>query len=100
MWESLSKFRQNYEYFVICEYKNTGTYHIFPAEKEGLEERCVPISTESCCGRSFNSRELRCSSKCLTEDKVRLVCAKMANEGKNICGVCVATFYSLEDEED
>jgi len=77
--ESLSKARQRHDYFVICKYKNTGTYHIFPAEKEWLEERCTQNGSKSCCNRSFKNWELEYfSTECLTEDEVRLVCAEMA----------------------
>jgi hypothetical protein len=89
-----SKLFSEYSEFVLCKYEKTGTYHIFPARRVTLDS-CNRAIDKPCCGASLVVQELQCKSECLTRKQVRTLCAEMANNSKNICGICVATFYKL-----
>ena len=77
-----------------------GTYHIFPAKKvEELLNICKRIDNIAYCSKSFDAKQVSCESGCLKE-QVRTLCAERANNGEDILGICIATFYKIEKDEN
>ena len=99
IFEQASKFSE-YSDFVLCKYKKTGTYHIFPAKESNKSLNiCQRIDNIACCGKSFDAEQLSSGHECLSKDDVRTRCAKMAKD-EDICGICIATFYKIEEVEN
>lgn len=79
--------------FVEPEYieGNGKNMHIFPIRRN---ERGVIVSSFSCCGNEEVLSEFKYISICKNKSEVRATAADLQNSGKNVCGQCVATFYS------
>lgn len=65
--------------------------HIFEVQRngrgefEGLSSRCGNVSLLN----GWNAIEI-----CENESKARSTAVNLQNSGKNVCGICVATFYA------
>lgn len=79
--------------FVEPEYieGNGKNMHIFEARKD---ERGIIIDDSSRCEKADVLSRFKYRSICKNKSEVRADAADLQNSGKNVCGQCVATFYS------
>jgi len=86
------------ELFCLCKEKEEeneiNTYHIFEECEKSLYNKCYTPETESVCGM-LEDNNLDCLLKLTCRDRqlMRTKIAELANEGNNICGVCVSHLY-------
>ena len=76
----------------LCKNDMNDTYHLYKC-KTKIDGGCAFTSNKhSNCNQVMRS-EANCISKCKNENDMRVEIAKLANQGKQICGICVATLY-------
>ena len=76
----------------LCRNKDSETYHLYEC-KVNLEGKCnfTPNKNSNCNHAKRDDTE--CLSTCQNENDMRIEIAKLANQGQQICGICVATLY-------
>ena len=76
----------------LCKNTNNETYHLFECHKT-LEGCSFSSNKNSNCNHLERDKNTTCSVRCEDEETMRIKIAKLANQGQQICGICVATLY-------
>jgi len=89
----LSKYLEE-EKYCLCKNKIDGTYHLFKCNY--INNVCSLKSKKSICQKEeleYSKNKYECIYTCGDIKEVRLKLAELANDGYQICGICVSRLY-------
>ncbi len=75
----------------LCRGADRQTFHLFEVETDETGG-CRHIHDRSIC-RKEDKDHNECLKTCKPEDRMRLALAELANQGEQICGICVSSLY-------
>ncbi len=75
----------------LCKNDNSETYHLYDCIKR-IDSCNFTTNKQSKCNH-IERNNPSCISTCQDEKNMRLKIAELANQGKQICGICVSTLY-------
>lgn len=75
----------------LCKNDDSETYHLFECIKN--TNSCNFTSNKDSKCNHVERDDTSCISTCQDEKNMRLEIAKLANQNKQICGICVSTLY-------
>ncbi len=75
----------------LCRGKDGITYHLFEGKLEDNEE-CRGTGPWAIC-RKEDRENNTCLKECRPENEMRSRVADLANQGEQICGICVSSMY-------